>query len=650
MFKITKIQLTNYRAFYGSNNVLDIPTGNSVLIYGENGSGKSSLYEGLKNFFLASSTTNTHKLSRHLEVDEFYDVEHENVITQVQNEVNIKIHLNDFNGNEKDVVFGVPNGNVQTDIDVLKASEQNSFLSYRELLRTHLINDIYDTGEFQTKFANLIITQILANSINFGTNETYIKNWNELWVHGKGTRPSRAQKEEIIKKFDIGFKYDIAEINLFLNALLQYFEPKLNIQLKVENSYIEYEVQNYPVCAVSLVCFLKGMDTSKNDETHLSILNEARLSALAISIYFAGIIIKSRDNNPIKMLFLDDIFIGLDTSNRLPLLRIINEFKSPIREEVISPITNKIEKLLKKDETGKVEYNAIPFFNNYQIFITTYDKQWFEIAKYYLPTTKWQSVEMYSHSIAEHEFDLPLIITPSLGYYEKAEAYFKLNRDFKDFAASANYLRKECEQQLKRILHDNYLLKNGEHSSVHLRVELGELRESFEKMLSDLGIDNSPFSDLAIITKTTFNPLSHDNLQKPIYKRELEEAFVLVDALRAIKKEVIITNGTKLSVVTINKKVSRTTNLEISSDVIKYTVNSISKHTGVFLKPKDYVEGDVTITLKKLPNCTSDKAYDMIYHSVFKIENASEGKDYNGAFIFEDGDNLSNFLTTNIEL
>jgi len=55
--KITEIQFTNYKAFYGngSANMVVIPNGENLLIYGENGSGKSSIYEGLKNLFLASN-------------------------------------------------------------------------------------------------------------------------------------------------------------------------------------------------------------------------------------------------------------------------------------------------------------------------------------------------------------------------------------------------------------------------------------------------------------------------------------------------------------------------------------------------------------------------------------------------------------------
>jgi len=59
------------------------------------------------------------------------------------------------------------------------------------------------------------------------------------------------------------------------------------------------------------------------DKPH-KFLNEARLSAIAISIYL-GMIKRHVQGLPCKILFLDDIFIGLDIGNRLPLLRILDD-------------------------------------------------------------------------------------------------------------------------------------------------------------------------------------------------------------------------------------------------------------------------------------------------------------------------------------
>ena len=51
--KITKIEIKNFKAFRGPD-VIDLgEKGQNLLLYGENGSGKTSLYEALK-FFLES--------------------------------------------------------------------------------------------------------------------------------------------------------------------------------------------------------------------------------------------------------------------------------------------------------------------------------------------------------------------------------------------------------------------------------------------------------------------------------------------------------------------------------------------------------------------------------------------------------------------
>ena len=56
MKKITKIQLKNYRAYYGKYAAISLVKGENVLIYGENGSGKTSLFRAINDFFNASTS------------------------------------------------------------------------------------------------------------------------------------------------------------------------------------------------------------------------------------------------------------------------------------------------------------------------------------------------------------------------------------------------------------------------------------------------------------------------------------------------------------------------------------------------------------------------------------------------------------------
>jgi ABC-type molybdenum transport system ATPase subunit/photorepair protein PhrA len=57
MKKIISIKLNNFRAFLGLYEPVLLKNGENLLIYGENGSGKSSLFRGLKTFFQSSRNT-----------------------------------------------------------------------------------------------------------------------------------------------------------------------------------------------------------------------------------------------------------------------------------------------------------------------------------------------------------------------------------------------------------------------------------------------------------------------------------------------------------------------------------------------------------------------------------------------------------------
>jgi len=59
MKRITELTVCNYRAFYNEENnqgkyKISLPKGDNLLVYGENGSGKSSLFKAIEDLFLSS--------------------------------------------------------------------------------------------------------------------------------------------------------------------------------------------------------------------------------------------------------------------------------------------------------------------------------------------------------------------------------------------------------------------------------------------------------------------------------------------------------------------------------------------------------------------------------------------------------------------
>ena len=236
MKRITAIEFVNYKAFYqsGDENKVVIPQGKSVLFYGENGSGKSSIYEGLKQFFSSSDATSDVVPSRHIKVSKTR-IENEGQPNQAEvlNEVAVKVTFSDGTIDETKT-FGIPASNTAGTVYISKANLLNTFFSYRELLRTYLMENPRDREEFRLKFAELVIEGILAKQKNTGTQQTFLKTWNDLFI------PRAWYKDELMIKFTKGLKYEINRINLLLPFLLNYFEPGFNAQLEVTTSVVCY--------------------------------------------------------------------------------------------------------------------------------------------------------------------------------------------------------------------------------------------------------------------------------------------------------------------------------------------------------------------------------------------------------------------------
>lgn len=102
-------------------------------------------------------------------------------------------------------------------------------------------------------------------------------------------------------------------------------------------------------------------------------LNEARLTAIGICLYLAGL---SRSTPPRRsdnstfprILVLDDVLLSLDMAHRLPLL-----------------------KVLKSSE-----------FNSWQILLLTHDRAWYEIARQRLGDG-WMRCELFAQRVGDYE-------------------------------------------------------------------------------------------------------------------------------------------------------------------------------------------------------------------------------------------------------
>lgn len=190
---------------------------------------------------------------------------------------------------------------------------------------------------------------------------------------------------------------------------------------------------------------------------------------------------------------------------------------------------------------------------NFQIFLTTYDREWFELARQYFSSSNWEYLEMYvgdEITIDEHGqhkvlCDRPVLI-PSMGNLIKAQAYF----DAKDYPAAGNYLRKEVERLMRKLLPIEFRVDDSINKEVG---DLETLLDRFTDYYSQCGcsnlLDDNLLHNLKLFKRLVLNPASHNDLRSPLYRVEIEQAKELVENLNEVaivRRELVLEKGRTL--------------------------------------------------------------------------------------------------------
>lgn len=481
--KIKSLQFYDYRVFYAESEsdkkdyFIEVNSKN-MLLYGENGSGKTSFFRGLKDIVHSEDFTSHFK-------------------TTILNDGYLEITFDDNSTDRFDAT-----GTKATKAELLNVSKLNSFLSYKELLKTHLNDDT------EINFFEIIVNDILKEH-----NLQTLGQLKPAWVSTRARNieqekevinasvPAEMTEEEAveqIEKIEIEYDEQITKFNDEFDELLKSINQGINDIAKYFNQgvTIKFELEKLTRANLISPSLTANVDyASSNLSSHHKFLNEARLSAIAISVYLTAL-----QTNPtvgaMKFIFLDDVFLGLDLNNRLPLLDIL------------------------KDR-----------FSDWQIFLTTYDRHWFEVAIQHLEPAKWKAIEMYAGEVAGKPFEKPIIID-SENYFEKAEKYYKAG----DYPAALNYLRKELESQIKDRLPEEDVRNFDNKAPKQLGALWGLLINRYDRNgLSHL-ISTKIRSDIETIKLGLLHPQSHDNLSSPIYKYELQRAFDLIKGIQSIPK------------------------------------------------------------------------------------------------------------------
>ena len=546
---IKEITLYNFKAFYGENTIkLD---GKNLLLYGENGSGKSSIYWALYTL-LQSSTKNEEDIKKYFEpsgdehlvnlnftepkvtIDPNDNARLYPIAESLRDDVKIEVILED------DTYFRLDcDGITTTNIDLLKGINRNSdFISHRLLINFYnfrnskkinlwevFVRDIFpflksDGGHsdktlsealkdlennqpfiFRDPYFKLSRSQTLQTEFN---NKVIIFNDDiSYWLNEINTEVNRFYKDNFAESAD-------KEIRISLHyEEKMYFDKVFPQYYKGRERWYGYVGFNNP--KISIKIELQNEDgTFTEIAKPQSFFNEAKLTSIALSVRFTLLLDFIRPDFDGKFLALDDLLVSLDMSNRGKVLDVILDKFAP----------------------------------KYKVYLFTHEMEFFNYCKYKIgqkgQNNNWKIKEIYYD-----EEDLnPLIIDSVDDYLTKSKEYFKA----KDYIASAVYLRKYIENFIKERIPDEF--KKNIDNEYH---NLDHYWNLFIERYKELSVTIPPkISQWFKQTKlVVLNPSAHANLSQQIYKTELQKAFEFREEIERIfpKNEQILVIAEKTQFV-----------------------------------------------------------------------------------------------------
>ena len=529
MSNIKEIKLHNFKAFYSGFEPDSIDLGGkNLLMYGENGSGKSSIYWALYTLFQSETKTNN-------EIEKYFSPTH--------NEQLINYH---YLINRDDITFDA-NGNITNPTSIGVNSEIEVILEDNTSLKLNT-NGKHETIENKIldlhRRSDFITHRLLVNFYNFrnskGINlwEVFVRDFfpflisdrgngsTTLWqdykyiqenlpfnldIHNHTFKRSRSEIlknnfNEKIRLLNRDIIHWIERLNQLSNLIykndfknndginihLEYAEP-LRYDHYVDNIYVKDGIEYRQGTGFAKLNepFIKLILKREHEDGSSSVihrpqayLNEAKMTQIALAIRFSLLDETIKPTYEGQFLALDDLLISLDMSNRDIILDVILNKYAP----------------------------------KYKIYLFTHELEFFNFCKFKinqkLQNNNWLVKEIY---LNEDDKKVELIGS-DLDYLSKSKKYYRA----KDYVAAAFYLRKELENFVKERIPD--VLKKTKDNEFH---NLDHYWNIFVDIYKKLGVSTSKeIHDWFKQTKLVIlNPSAHANLSHQIFKNELEKAY-----------------------------------------------------------------------------------------------------------------------------
>ena len=516
MATITQIEIEGFKAF-PKNFKLDLGTGKNLLLYGENGSGKSSLYYALHA--LLQSVFKDDKGAKYFKPG---DTNGEEFIINNEHLINI-FRFNEAKDNtytpyvritfDDGKIWRLDNGGLSSEnggneSEIRMLNKNSAFINHSYISRFHAARNSEEIDLW-----NVFYKDILPFHLPAGETQFLADLYNEIVSECNSSpkpRTSRSSLKNKIVDFNSYLELLVGNINKRASSIYNdYFRSVGEHELTIKIAYYKKDdpeninKDNYQLYYGRDITGLLELNTPKigievkeNGELIFkpqSHFNEAKLTAIALAVRFAAMTTTVITSG--SFLALDDMLISLDMSNR----------------------TKVVDFLLKISD-------------KYKIYLFTHDKAFFNYVCHEIhqggKTEDWV-YKRVSYNANKKE---PIVLDEHSDYLSKAKHFYEIG----DYDTSAIYLRKQLEQSVGELL--PYELKTRADGGF---VDLQTLWAKLVKFYSDNGKSLEPPMQILFTNSKLLilNVAAHfQRLSNPIYKIELDKVFKLVDYVRSLEK------------------------------------------------------------------------------------------------------------------
>lgn len=544
---ISKLKIRNFKGFPNEEATIDFEEKN-VLLYGENGSGKSSIYWALYTL-LQASTKSTAEIAKYFTPNNpenlinlhylkslpSYAISPQGEITHPQTigqNAYVEAYFDDGRIEKIDItgLTGTSPSGLRSLTFTENLNRHSDFIANRLLINFYNYRNSKEINLWQV-FVRDIFPFLMNNGGN--GNRTLAQELKGLGSskpfklypdHTFSLSKSTAWQNEYngkIAAFNQDVEYWMGEINTYVNDFYRtHFESLYGDGIRITLDYripleftkvrpqfynlggIDYE-RWYNITELNDPLISLKIETKNEDGSYTiisrpqSYLNEAKLTSIALAVRFSLLNANIRPHFQGQFLALDDLLISLDMSNRDKVMDII---------------------------LGE-------FTDRFKIYLFTHEKSFFDFCLFKIQQHRqrniWSIQEIYAPEVLGEK---PVIINSEYTNYDKAKKYFKA----KDYVATSLYLRKEFEKVVKDRLPEEYT-KTVEGEFHNLAHYWKLFREHYKALSIDMDLV-SPSMNKEFEQSKTFilNRQAHHNLSEPVYTIELKKVFTLIDDIKRI--------------------------------------------------------------------------------------------------------------------